>query len=134
MLLVRDRACVATLDVGGSLAVLGLTLAITNRVVQAGPVGALGIFRADHVGGAVPRAHRPTGGGRLDRHGGRGCAKELGRGPHARRSGPYTTTTRSFTAFIATMLVDGLADNLGVLWIAMEGTPSRSALLGRFPR
>jgi len=49
MLLVRDRRVLATLDVAGSLAVLGLTLAITNRVVQAGPVGALGIFRADHV-------------------------------------------------------------------------------------
>src|SRR5258708_37811193 len=32
-------------------------------------------------------------------------------------------------AFVATMVVTILADNLGVLWIAMEGTPITSAVL-----
>ena len=49
MLLVRDRRVLATLDVAGSLAVLGLTLAITGRVVGGGPVSALGVLRADDV-------------------------------------------------------------------------------------
>jgi hydrogenase-4 component F len=37
-------------------------------------------------------------------------------------------------AFLATMLVTVLADNLGVLWIAMEGTTITSALLVGFRR
>ena len=35
-------------------------------------------------------------------------------------------------AFIATMLVTVLADNLGILWIAMEGTTITSAVLVGF--
>ena len=35
-------------------------------------------------------------------------------------------------AFVATMVVTVLADNLGVLWIAMEGTTITSAVLVGF--
>ena len=49
MLLLRSRRLLAALDVAGSLTVLGLTLEIARRVVQCGPLGALGIFRADQV-------------------------------------------------------------------------------------
>jgi hydrogenase-4 component F len=129
MLLVRDRRVLATLDVAGSLAVLGLTLAITNRVVQAGPVGALGIFRADHVAVlflvligllAVAVSIATVGWMR----------QELARG-HM-RAGRLHYYYALVHGFIATMLVTVLADNLGVLWIAMEGTTITSALLVGF--
>ena len=50
MLLVRDRRLLAALDVGGSVAVLGLTLAIARRVAQSGAISAAGAFRADELG------------------------------------------------------------------------------------
>jgi hydrogenase-4 component F len=129
MLLVRDRRVLATLDVAGSLAVLGLTLAITNRVVPGGPVGALGIFRADHVAVlflvligllAVAVSIATVGWMR----------QELARG-HM-RAGRLHYYYALVHGFIATMLVTVLADNLGVLWIAMEGTTITSALLVGF--
>ena len=57
MLLLRDRRLLAALDVGGSLAVLSLVVAIARKVSATGPFGALGTFRAG------------AGGQDLDRHG-----------------------------------------------------------------
>src|SRR5512140_2774835 len=49
MLPVRDRRLLAALDVGGSAAVLGLTLAIARKVAEAGALSAAGVFRADDL-------------------------------------------------------------------------------------
>jgi hydrogenase-4 component F len=129
MLLARDRRVLAALDVAGSLAVLGLTLAITHRVVRSGPVRALGVFRVDHVAVlflvligllAVAVSIATVGWMR----------QEVARGQmRAERLRYYYALVHGF---IATMLVTVLADNLGILWIAMEGTTITSALLVGF--
>ncbi len=129
MLLVRDRRVLAALDVAGSLAVLGLALAIAERVAQAGAVSALGTFRADAVSVvfllligllAVAVAVATTGWMR----------QEIARGEmRAERLRWYYALVNGF---VATMLVTVLADNLGILWIAMEGTTITSALLVGF--
>jgi hydrogenase-4 component F len=129
MLLARDRRVLAALDVAGSLAVLGLTLAITHRVVRSGPVSALGVFRVDHVAVlflvligllAVAVSIATVGWMR----------QEVARGQmRAERLRYYYALVHGF---IATMLVTVLADNLGILWIAMEGTTITSALLVGF--
>ena len=129
MLLVRDRRVLAALDVGGSLAVLGLVLGITRQVGASGPVSALQLFRADEVSVlfllligllAVSVSVVTVGWMR----------QELGRG-HMRedRLRYYYALVHGF---IATMLITVLADNLGILWIAMEGTTITSALLVGF--
>jgi hydrogenase-4 component F len=129
MLLVRDRRVLAALDVAGSLGVLGLTLAITGRVVQGGPVSALGIFRVDHVAlvflvliGLLAVAVSISSVGWMRREVARGQMR-------AERLRYYYALVHGF---IATMLVTVLADNLGILWIAMEGTTITSALLVGF--
>ena len=129
MLLARDRRVLAALDVAGSLAVLGLTLAISNRVVRGGPVSALGVFRVDQVAVlflvligllAVAVSIATVGWMR----------QEVARGQmRAERLRYYYALVHGF---IATMLVTVLADNLGILWIAMEGTTITSALLVGF--
>jgi hydrogenase-4 component F len=129
MLLVRDRRLLAALDVGGSLAVLGLGLAMARRVAAAGSVSALGTFRADAVAVvfllligllAVAVSIATVGWMR----------QELARGQmRADRLRYYYALVH---AFLATMLVTVLADNLGILWIAMEGTTITSALLVGF--
>lgn len=129
MLLVRDRRLLSALDVCSSLAVLGLTVAIARRVAASGPVSAAGIFRADDVAviflllvGLLAVAVSVATVGWM--------RQELARG-HMRgdRLHYYYALVH---AFIATMLVTVLADNLGVLWIAMEGTTITSALLVGF--
>jgi hydrogenase-4 component F len=129
MLLVRDRRVLATLDVAGSLAVLGLTLAITGRVVGGGPVSALGVLRADDVAvlflvliGLLAVAVSLATLGWM-RH-------QLARGQMRADRLPYYYAL--VHGFVATMLVTVLADNLGILWIAMEGTTITSALLVGF--
>jgi hydrogenase-4 component F len=129
MLLVRDRRVLAALDVAGSLGVLGLTLAITGRVVRGGPISALGIFRVDHVAlvflvliGLLAVAVSIASVGWM--------RQEVARGQmRVERLRFYYALVHSF---IATMLVTVLADNLGILWIAMEGTTITSALLVGF--
>jgi hydrogenase-4 component F len=129
MLLVRDRRLLAVLDIAGSLAVLGLVLAIANNVAAAGPVSALGTFRADEVSVlfllligllAVSVSVATVGWMR----------QEVARGHmRAERLRYYHALVHGF---IATMLITVLADNLGILWIAMEGTTITSALLVGF--
>jgi hydrogenase-4 component F len=129
MLLLRSRRLLAALDVAGSLAVLGLTLEIARQVVQGGPLGALGIFRADHVAvlflvliGLLAVAVSVATVGWM--------RQEIARGQmHAERLRYYYALVHGF---LATMLVTVLADNLGILWIAMEGTTITSALLVGF--
>jgi hydrogenase-4 component F len=129
MLLVKGRRALAALDVLGSLAVLGLTLAVARAVARHGAVSALGVFRADDLAViflllvgllAVAVAVATVG---WMRH-------ELARGEmRADRLRFYFALVHGF---IATMLVTVLADNLGILWIAMEGTTITSALLVGF--
>ena len=129
MLLLRSRRLLAVLDVAGSLAVLGLTLEIARQVVQGGPLGALGVFRADQVAvlflvliGLLAVAVSVATVGWM--------RQEIARGQmHAERLRYYYALVHGF---LATMLVTVLADNLGILWIAMEGTTITSALLVGF--
>ncbi len=129
MLAVRDRRLLAALDVGGSLTVLGLSLAIARRVAEAGAVSALGTFRADAVAvpflllvGLLAVAVSVASVGWM--------RQELARGQmRPDRLRYYYALVQGF---VATMLVTVLADNLGILWIAMEGTTITSALLVGF--
>lgn len=129
MLFIRERRVLALLDTVGALAVLGLVLAISHRVIKNGPLLSLGVFRADaltvlfllliaFLSVAVSiatigwmRQALATGQMRSDRL----------HYYHALVHG-----------FVATMLITVLADNLGILWIAMEGTTITSALLVGF--
>jgi hydrogenase-4 component F len=119
----------AALDVGGSLAVLGLVAAIARKVATSGPIGALGTFRADEVAvlfllliGLLTVAVSVATVGWM--------RQEIARGHmRAERLRYYYALVHGF---IATMLVTVLADNLGILWIAMEGTTITSALLVGF--
>lgn len=129
MLLLTDRRALAALDVLGSLAVLALTVAVARAVARHGAVTALGVFRADDVAViflllvgllAVAVAVATVG---WMRH-------EVARGEmRAERLRFYFALVHGF---VATMLVTVLADNLGILWIAMEGTTITSALLVGF--
>src|ERR1035437_4329418 len=129
MLLVRGRRLLAALDLGGSLAVMGLTLAIARQVAEVGAVSAAGVFRADDLAVlflllisllAVATSIATVGWMRheIDRH-------EL----RPDRLHYYHALVQGF---IATMLVTVLADNLGILWIAMEGTTITSTVLVGF--
>jgi hydrogenase-4 component F len=129
MLFVRDRRTLAAMDVGSALGVLALVIAIARRVSERGPVTALGLLRADDVAvvfllligllGATVSIATVGWMRRELAHG--GLREERLRWYHALVNG-----------FVATMLVTVLSDNLGVLWIAMEGTTITSALLVGF--
>jgi len=129
MLVLRGRRVLAALDVGGSLAVLGMVVAIARKVAATGPVGALDAFRADEVAvlfllliGLLAVAVSVATVGWM--------RQELVRGHmRADRLRYYYALVHGF---IATMLVTVLADNLGILWISMEGTTITSALLVGF--
>jgi hydrogenase-4 component F len=129
MLLFRDRRILAALDVAGSLAVMGLALAVARDVARAGSVSALGLLRADDlavvflllVGLLAVAVSIATVGW---------MRQEVARGNmRADRLRWYFALVQGF---VATMLVTVLADNLGILWIAMEGTTITSALLVGF--
>ena len=129
MLLVRGRRLLAALDMGGSVAVLGLTLAIARQVAESGPVSAAGVFRADDLAvlflfliGLLAVATSIATVGWMRR--------EIDRKELREDRLPYYYAL--VHGFIATMLITVLADNLGILWIAMEGTTITSALLVGF--
>src|SRR5512143_1275465 len=129
MLLVRDRRVMTALDVAGSLAVLGLALAIARQVQVQGAVSALGVFRADGLAvvflllvGLLAVAVSVATIGWM-RH-------EVARGEMREDRLPYYFAL--VHGFVATMVVTVLSDNLGILWIAMEGTTLTSALLVGF--
>ncbi len=129
MLLVRDRRLLAALDVAGSVTVLGLAIALSREVDRAGAVTALGVLRADHVSvlflllvGLLAVAVSVATVGWM--------RQEVARGElRPERLRFYYALVHGF---VATMLVTVLSDNLGILWIAMEGTTITSALLVGF--
>ena len=129
MLLCRDRRWLAALDVAGSVTVLALVVLMARGVAQAGSLTALGVFRADEVAvvfllliGLLALAVSVVSVGWM--------RAEVARGHMlADRLRYYYALVHGF---IATMLITVLSDNLGILWIAMEGTTITSALLVGF--
>jgi hydrogenase-4 component F len=129
MLLVRGRRALAVLDVAGSAAVLALSLAVAQGVARHGALTALGVLRADAlavvflvlVGFLAVAVSIATVGW---------MRQEVVRG-HLReeRLRFYFALVQGF---VATMVITVLSDNLGILWIAMEGTTITSALLVGF--
>jgi hydrogenase-4 component F len=128
MLAARDRRILAALDLAGSAVVLGGALALARAVAAAGPLAA-GPLRVDAL--AVPflllvgllalATAIYTVGWMRDEVAAKGMDPRHLRYYHA-----------LVHAFVATMLVTVEADNLGVLWIAMEGTTITSAVLVGF--
>src|SRR5512143_2680462 len=129
MLLVRDRRVMTALDVAGSVVVLGLALAVARAVSDHGAVTALGIFRADDLAvvflllvGLLAVAVSVATIGWM--------RQELARGQM--REDRLRFYFALVHGFVATMVVTVVSDNLGILWIAMEGTTITSALLVGF--
>jgi len=125
MLTTRDRRILSAIDVGGSAVLLALTLVLAREVATGGP-RALGILRVDDLGlvfllllVVLTLAVSIYTVGWLKQALAVGNMK--------------SELVRSYFAlvhvFVATMVVTILADNLGVLWIAMEGTTITSAVL-----
>lgn len=131
MLGVRDRRLLSALDLASSAIVATLAVLIARHVVTEGPLRAANVFLADAVTLvflglisflSVATAIYTVG---WARH-------KVSDGSIAERRLPrYFALVQ---AFIATMLVTVVSDNLGVLWIAMEGTTITSALLVGFAR
>jgi len=125
MLTVRDRRILSTIDVGGSAVLLALTLVLAGEVQTGGP-RAFGVFRVDDLGlvfllllVVLTLAVAIYTVGWMKQ------AVAVGN-MHADALRPYFALLH---AFVATMVATILADNLGVLWIAMEGTTITSAVL-----
>ena len=125
MLTTRDRRILSALDVGGSSVLLALTLVLAREVAEGGP-RTLGVLRVDDLGlifllllAVLTLAVSIYTVGWLKQALAVGNMK--------------AESVRSYFAlvhaFVATMVVTVLADNLGVLWIAMEGTTITSAVL-----
>src|SRR6266568_6044031 len=125
MLTTRDRRILSAIDVGSSAVLFALTLVLAREVAARGPQ-ALGVFRVDDLGlvfllllVVLTLAVSIYTVGWLKQ------AVEVGN--------MKAESLRSYFAlvhaFVATMVVTILADNLGVLWIAMEGTTITSAVL-----
>jgi hydrogenase-4 component F len=125
MLTTRDRRILSAIDVGGSAVLVALTLVLTREVAAVGP-RKLGVFRVDELGlvfllllAVLSLAVSIYTVGWLRQAVAVGNMK--------------AESLRSYFAlvhaFVATMVVTVLADNLGVLWIAMEGTTITSAVL-----
>jgi hydrogenase-4 component F len=125
MLTTRDRRILSAIDVGGSAVLLALTLVLAREVATGGP-RAFGVLRVDDLGlvfllllVVLTLAVSIYTVGWLKQALAVGNMKaELLRS--------YFSLVH---AFVATMVVTILADNLGVLWIAMEGTTITSAVL-----
>jgi hydrogenase-4 component F len=125
MLTTRNRRVLSVLDIGGSSLLVALTLVLAAKVVAGGP-HAFGVFRVDDLGlvfllllVVLTLAVSIYTVGWLEQAVAVGNMK--------------AESLRSYFAlvqlFVATMVVTVLADNLGVLWIAMEGTTITSAVL-----
>src|SRR3990170_2197726 len=121
----RDRRILSAIDVGGSTILLALTLVLAREVAVRGP-RALGVFRVDDLGlvflillVVLTLAVSIYTIGWLKQAVAVGNMK-------AEYLRSYFALVH---AFVATMVVTVLADNLGVLWIAMEGTTITSAVL-----
>jgi len=125
MLTTRDRRILSMMDVSGSSVLLALTLVLAREVAAGGPQ-ALGVLRIDDLGlvflvllVVLTLAVSIYTIGWLKQAVAVGNMK-------AEYLRSYFALVH---AFVATMVVTVLADNLGVLWIAMEGTTITSAVL-----
>ena len=130
MLLVRDRRLLTALDVAGSVVVLGLALGVARAVSAHGAVTALnGFLRADALSAlvigltafvALVSSIYAVGYFRHDLRDGRITEAQL---RHYYVLMPL---------FVGTMLLTPLADNLGVMWVAIESSTLASVLLVTF--
>jgi hydrogenase-4 component F len=125
MLTTRDRRILSAIDIAGSAVLLALTLVLAREVASGGP-RAIGFLRVDDLGliflllvAVLTLAVSIYTVGWLKQALAVGNMK-----PQLLRS--YFALVH---AFVATMVVTVLADNLGILWIAMEGTTITSAVL-----
>jgi hydrogenase-4 component F len=125
MLTTRDRRILSAIDVGGSAVLLALTLVLAREVASGGP-RAVGFLRVDDLGlvfllllVVLTLAVSIYTVGWLKQ------ALAVGN----MKSELLRSYFALVHAFVATMVVTVLADNLGVLWIAMEGTTITSAVL-----
>jgi len=129
MLAVRSPRRLGQLDLAGSTAVFALALSLARSVMRGGPLRALGVLGADAVSVVfvllitflfLAVSIYTVGWMR----------REL---PHHHNLEKYLPYYYALVhGFVATMLVTVLADNLGVLWIAMEATTITSAILVGF--
>jgi len=131
MLGVRDRRLFHALDLASASATGVLVVIVARTVMRDGSLRAAGVFAADAVTvvflGLIALLGLATAIytiGWMRREVAGGDIEE-------RRLPAYFALVQ---AFLATMLVTVLADNLGILWIAMEGTTITSALLVGFRR
>lgn len=125
MLTTRDRRLLSAIDVCGSAVLLALTLVLAREVAAGGP-RALGFLRVDALGVVfllllvvLTLAVSIYTVGWLEQ------AVAVGN----MRAESLRSYFALVHAFVATMVLTVLADNLGVLWIAMEGTTITSAVL-----
>jgi hydrogenase-4 component F len=131
MLGVKDRRLLNALDVASTSTIAVLVCAVAQAVMQGGPLRAANAFAADAVTviflGLIALLSLATAVYTIG-----WMRREVTRGDiDERRLPKYFALTQ---AFIATMLVTVLADNLGLLWITMEATTIASALLVGFRR
>jgi len=125
MLTTRDRRLLSTIDVGGSAILFALTLVLVREVAAGGP-RRLGVLRADDLGLVfLLLLVVLTLAVSIYTVGWLGQAVAVGN----MRAESLRSYFALVHAFVATMVVTVLADNLGVLWIAMEGTTITSAVL-----
>ncbi len=131
MLLARDRRLLSALELASALVISALVVLVARAVLIRGPLHLGTFFMADAVSvlfllliALLAFATAVYSVGWV------GQAVERGEMQTARLPAYFALTQ----AFIATMLVTVLADNLGVLWIAMEGTTISSAILVGFQR
>jgi hydrogenase-4 component F len=125
MFTTRDRRVLSAIDVTGSAVLVALTLVLASEVATDGP-RKLGLFRVDDLGlvfllltVVLALAVSVYTVGWLKQAVAVGNMK-------AESLQSYFALVH---AFVATMVVTVLADNLGILWIAMEGTTITSAVL-----
>jgi hydrogenase-4 component F len=125
MVTTRDRRILSAIDVCGSAVLVALTLVLAREVMVGGP-RSFGVLRLDALGlvflllvVVLTLAVSIYTVGWLKQAVAVGNMK-----PGLLRS--YFALVH---LFVATMVVTVLADNLGVLWIAMEGTTITSAVL-----
>src|SRR6266511_5609707 len=121
----RDRRVLSALDIAGSAVLLGLALVLARQAGTRGPLSH-GVFRLDDLGVvylllAVVLALSVS----IYTVGWLKQAVAVGNMKEASLQSYFALVH----AFVATMIVTVLADNLGVLWIAMEGTTITSAIL-----
>lgn len=128
LLVTRSPRRLAQIDVAGALGVFALSLLLCRDVMAGGPVR-VGVLGADALSlvfvlliGFLFPAVSIYSVGWMRRERAHGGIRE-------KHLFAYYALVH---AFVATMLITALSDNLGVLWIAMEGTTITSAILVGF--